>query len=63
MSKENQWMHASIAQCVFNTSMPDAMHVFERQMIEIISEGHDVTRIRHLDAMGGVLWFLPPVAL
>ena len=46
-------MHACIAQCVFNTSMHDAIHVFERQLIEIISEGPDVTRIKYIEATGG----------
>ncbi len=59
----NAWMHACIAQCVFNTSMHDAMHAFGRQLIEIISEGTDAARIMYIDAMGGVSFCLPPVVL
>ena len=32
--KENQWMHACKAHCVFNTNMHDIMHVFARKQIE-----------------------------
>ena len=53
-------MHACIAQCVFNTGMHDAIHVFERQLIEIISEGPDVTRVKYIEATGGYRIVSPP---
>ena len=46
-------MHACIAQCVFSTSTHDAMHFFERQLIDIISEVLDVTSIKYIKATGG----------
>ena len=66
---------ARISECVKEDQCMDAcihgaMHVqhkhacrnacLRRQMIEIISEGPDVTRIRYRDAMGGVSSFCPP---
>ena len=60
VSKENIWMHASIAQYVFNTSMHDAMQGFESQLIQIISEGPVGTRLKYIEATGGGIVLFPP---